>query len=142
MTVMQDAAETGRRDAPVLDTHAASWFLQSQASWLVHGLDRADDATAVAIVLGRHEAGHGTWLALIADIERIDAALSEELSSLYAFHGRVVGSLERGPDPRLCREVHLQVRRLLRRRLLALTAGSVERLCGLGEGLGPTSATA
>lgn len=142
MTVMQGRAAAWRTGAGMLDAHAASWFLQSQASWLIHGLERFEDPTAVGIVLGRHDAGHESWLSLISDIERHDHTLADTLSTLYGFHGRVVGSLERGPDPRLGHEVHLQVRRLLRTRLLALTAGAVEAVSGLAEAIPGTSATA
>lgn len=104
-----------------MDTEAVGLFLRGQCSCLQRGLERAEDETAVAIVLRSHEACHGAWLSLIAALERPSPAAAALVANLYNFHGRVVGSLERGPDLRLDAGLRADVRRLLGDRLATLT---------------------
>lgn len=113
------------------DADAAAAFLSSQAAWLQHGLDRADDPTEVGIVLGTHDATHEQWLQLIGDVERhVGDEAAAEVSLLYGFHGRVVGSLERGSDLRLEPAVVAQIRRMLSERLASLTGAAVAAVRG------------
>jgi hypothetical protein len=112
-----------------LDAPAAAAFLRAQASWLRRGLRLATDPSEVGSVLGTHDASHGSWVSLIAEVERLvgdDAA--QQVSQLYGFHGRVVGSLERGLDLRLDAGVQAQVRRMLAERLTQLTDEAVGAL--------------
>lgn len=119
-----DAAASGR----LVDRNRAALFLRAQSSWLRLGLGRADDPTAVGIVLGAHDASHESWLALIAALEAEDAEAAERVSALYWFHGRVVGSLERGADRRLGADALAGVRSLLAAMLGRLTEEAVARL--------------
>jgi uncharacterized protein YPO0396 len=135
MTVMQ---ELPARPEKAVDARTACTFLQAQGQWLAHGLEHASAPDVVGTVLGMHDASHEAWLDLIAAIERADEAAAQEVAALYGYHGRVVGSLERGLDPLLTGAVQHQVRRLLVRRLETLTAQAVE----LVEGLGSTPARA
>jgi hypothetical protein len=96
-------------------------FLRTQAAWLTHGLERADDPTSVGIVLARHDVCHEHWLDMIAHLDGGDEQLAGQVATLYAFHGRIVGCLERGPDQRLGADVRAEVRRMLSRRLAAMT---------------------
>jgi hypothetical protein len=112
-------------DAAV-DDHAVCIFLRTQASWLLHGLEHADDLPTVRIVLGRHDANHERWLDVIAHRDRSDSETAEQLATLYALQGRIAGCLERGPDPRLGPDIHREVRRMLCERLTAMTAECVE----------------
>lgn len=112
-----------------LDRTAAAMFLRAQASWLRRGLRLVGDAVEVSLVLGTHDASHESWVDLIAAAERAlgkDAA--QKLSQLYALHGRVAGSLDRGMDLRLDEAVRAQVRRMLADRLTELTEEAVAAL--------------
>jgi hypothetical protein len=122
----------GKRHATV-DVAAASLFLRAQASWLCRGLTRNDDPAAVGIVLGAHDASHESWLTLIAatQVSHGDDT-AQEIAALYGFHGRVVGSLERGLDRRLETRVADHIRELLAERLRDLTQAAIARL-GSGE---------
>jgi hypothetical protein len=115
-----------------LDAEAAAVFVQAQATWLCRGLERADDPAAVRLVLSRQEAGHEPWLALIAAAQRRDADLGRRIAGLYAFHGRVAGSLERGTDLRLDPHVFARLRSLLCHGLRRLTDETVSVLGNLG----------
>lgn len=111
---------------PPAGSPGAITFLLSQAAWLRRALERADDPTEVGTALGSHDASHEAWLHLIASVERTaghDAA--QQVAVLYGFHGRVVGSLERGLDLRLDPGVARQIRRILAERLQELTAAAV-----------------
>jgi hypothetical protein len=121
MSVTQGPSASDRIESEPTPGHAVCGFLTSQASWLAHGLDCADDPTAVGVVLARHDASHERWLAVIAQLDLHDEETASQLAGLYAFHGRIAGCLERGPDRRLGPEVHVEVRRLLSRRLSAMT---------------------
>lgn len=120
-----------------LDRQAAALFLQSQASWLRQGLERAGDATAVGMVLASHDTSHASWVALIAAVgDAVGTEAADTLAALYAFCGRVAGVLCRGPDPRLSPTVAACVRSQLTDRLTELTDAAVTTLL-----CSPTSAT-
>jgi hypothetical protein len=123
MTVMQELPAGPER---TLDADAASTFLHSQARWLAHALDKANVPEIVGTVLGLHDASHEAWLELIADVERLDERSAQDLAALYSYHGRVVGSLERGLDPLLNGSVQVQVRQLLADRLEAMTSAAAQ----------------
>ena len=118
-----------------LDIGAAEMFVRAQSSWLRQGLTRGCDPTAVGIVLAAHDSAHPSWLCLIAAVEeRVGPDAAGALCTLYTFHGRVVGALERGPDNRLSAAVAAGVRRLLEERLAELTDAAVDALAGQGRG--------
>lgn len=119
-----NAPWTVSNDAGVhhLDAPRAALFLRAQASWLQQGLDRVDDPAAIGIVLGTHDASHESWCALICALEQTAPDLAADVSGLYAYHGRIVGSLERGLDRRLEPSVRAQVHAMLAKRLTELTA--------------------
>lgn len=109
-----------------LDVVSASLFLRAQSSWLCRGLERAADPTATGIVLGAHDASHESWLDLIATVQRCRGdEPAQQIAALYGFHGRVVGSLERGLDRSLDPGVAASVRELLGERLQVLTERAV-----------------
>lgn len=84
-------------------------------------------------MLSAHDASHAQWLALIAALRAVDdTATAASISAVYAFHGRVAGCLERGPDPRLSKEVCADVRALLASRLEELTQTAVEGVTSSG----------
>lgn len=124
-------ASDGGTGVRQIDIDTATLFLRAQASWLRQGLERSADPAAVGIVLGSHDASHESWLALIGLVERLDADVAEALSTLYGYHGRVVGSLERGFDTRLDADVLCEVRRMLSDRLEQLTDEAAARLAAL-----------
>jgi hypothetical protein len=122
--------------------HATCIFLRTQAAWLSHGLERADDPTSVGIVLARHDVCHEHWLDMIAHLDREDEEVAGQIATLYAFHGRVVGCLERGPDRRLGADVRGEVRRLLSRRLAAMTDACIQSIDASVRARTSASATA
>lgn len=111
---------------PALNRAAAATFLRQQATWLHRGLQNACDHDAVGEVLAAHDTFHRMWIELIAAVNRTcgeDAART--LSALYAFHGHIAGTLERGPDPRLDTGTCAQVRALLDGHLVQLTEAAL-----------------
>jgi hypothetical protein len=105
-----------------VDLEGARLFLRAQTLWLVRGVERADDPAALGIVLGSHDACHETWLALVAGADHhAGPEAAEAVAALYAFHGRVVGWLERGVVRRLPPDVSRRLRRMLVRQLRELT---------------------
>ncbi|MDP8969087.1 MAG: hypothetical protein M3N52_00960 [Actinomycetota bacterium] len=120
------------------DAEAATLFLRAQASWLCRGLRRAGDPIAVRLVLGSHDACHGRWLALIDQVgHSLRPDLAQQLAELYALHGRVAGSLERGVDGRLDPRVADKVRGLLAAQLSQLTEAAIDRLRLAADANGP-----
>lgn len=118
-------------EGDVLDRTGAALFLRAQASWLRRGLRLADNPTEVGLVLGTHDASHESWVALIAEIERtLGAEAAGTVAQLYGFHGRIVGSLERGMDLRLDTTIQGQVRRMLADRLTQMTEEAIAVLAG------------
>ncbi|HVL98893.1 MAG TPA: hypothetical protein VM324_06360 [Egibacteraceae bacterium] len=125
------------------DPGAVELFLRAQSAWLGQGLARALDPVAVRIVLAAHDASHPSWLGVIAATQQaLGAAPGQALAGLYAFHGRVAGCLERGPDPLLDALVAEGVRRLLSVRLAALTEAAVAASVAPGAVVGATPAEA
>lgn len=114
-------------DRAALDREAAARFLRQQCTGLSGGLARACVPWAAARVLAAHDASHPQWLALIAALQTVgDTSAAGLVSTLYAFHGRVAGCLERGPDPRLSTAVCADVRALLGSRLQELTERAID----------------
>lgn len=109
-----------------LNRLAAAAFLRQQALWLHRGLQNACDHAAVGEVLTAHDTFHRVWIELIAAVNQAcgeDAART--LSALYAFHGHIAGTLERGPDPRLDSGTCAEVRALLDGHLVHLTEAAL-----------------
>lgn len=123
------------------DAEVATLFLRAQASWLCRGLRRAGDPIAVRLVLGSHDACHGRWLTLIDHAgQSLRPDIAHQLAELYAYHGRVAGSLERGVDGRLDPEVADNVRALLAAQLSRLTEAAIDRLRRAADANGPPQA--
>lgn len=113
-----------------LDQDAAARFLREQCASLRAGLEKACDAAAVTRVLSVHDASHQAWVELISAVHdtRGDAA-ARTVANLYVFHGRLAGSLERGPHPGLSATVCAEVRALLDAHLGQLTDAAVTAAC-------------
>lgn len=111
------------------DVEGACAFLCAQASWLDLGLRRSEDPSLLATALRAHERGHETWIGLIGAADRAgETGASDRMGALYAFHGRVVGVLEGGPDGRVDAVACAEVRRLLCERLGRLTRDTLDAL--------------
>lgn len=114
-------------DQAALDRDAAAGFLRQQCTGLSDGLAQACVPWAATRVLATHDASHPQWLALIAALQAVgDTSTAGLVSTVYAFHGRVAGCLERGPDPRLSEGICADVRALLASRLHELTERAVD----------------
>lgn len=112
-----------------LDLPEVVRFLRTQSAWLCRGLDEATDRIELDVVLAAHECSHGRWLHLVATVAAtLGADAAQTVASLYAYHGRVVGMLERRTDHLLDPETAATVRRLFSERLAALTDVAVEAL--------------
>lgn len=124
-------------DRAALDREAAARFLRQQCTGLSAGLAQACVPWAAARVLATQDASHPQWLALIAALQAVgDTSAAGLVSTVYAFHGRVAGSLERGPDPRLSEGVCADVRALLASHLHELTERAVDAVTssvGVGQ---------
>lgn len=104
-------------------------FLREQAEALGDALRGAGDPADVATALTAHEASHETWVCLLARLEREGSShLAADIETLYAFHGRVVESLERGLDGWFNPEAAFQIRTVLADRLADCTAMAVAAL--------------
>lgn len=104
-------------------------FLRAQAQWLCRGLSHSSDRVAVDIVLGAHDRSHDRWLGLIHHVsELLSDDVADEIAILYAYMGRIAGSLHNGATERLCPQVARSVRELLAERLNDRTEAVVERL--------------
>lgn len=118
----------GTPDALLAATRATT-FLRAQAQWLGRGLRHAGDRVAVDIVIGAHDRSHDRWVGII---RLVDAALgnaaANEIATVYAYVGRVAGSLERGATDLLDAAVAEQVRTYLEQRLDEVTESAVEVL--------------
>ena len=107
----------------------ATTFLRAQAQWLQRGLTHADDAVAVGIVLGSHDRSHDRWVGVIDLVGRtLGTEVGQHVATLYAYFGRVAGSLERGTMDLLSPEVAASARQLLGHRLTDLTEHAVDAL--------------
>jgi hypothetical protein len=80
------------------DAEAAALFVRAQVSWLRRGLDRAEDPTAVALVLTVHDTAHRGWLELLP---RLDGpARASCTPSAAAWPAPCSGALTPGFPPR------------------------------------------
>lgn len=107
----------------------ATTFLRGQAQWLERGLRCGNDRIAVGIVMGAHDRSHDRWVATIRHVGGVlgdDAA--NALASVYAYVGRVAGSLERGAMELLDDAVAEQVREHIAERLTDVTEAAVETI--------------
>lgn len=135
MTVTLAHRATGTPAAPADDAATAiaatraTTFLRAQSQWLQRGLARGDDAVAVSIVLNAHDRSHDRWVNLIDLVSRtLTADAAQEVGALYAYFGRVAGSLERETMNLLPADVAATARQLLAQRLADLTEAAVEAL--------------
>ncbi len=107
----------------------ATTFLRAQSQWLQRGLSHGDDAIAVGIVLSAHDRSHDRWVALVDTVTRaLGAEAGQQVASLYAYFGRVAGSLEHDTMNLLSPEVATSARQLLLQRLADLTEIAVDAL--------------
>ena len=114
--------------AAVAATRAIT-FLRAQAQWLQRGLLHGDDRVAVDIVLSAHDRSHERW---VATIRTATAALGDEaeasIATVYAYAGRIAGSLDRGATDLLDPQTARNVRELLAERLGDVTEAAVDAL--------------
>lgn len=109
----------------------ACTLLFDQAAALLAGL-RSVEAADQERALSAHEASHESWMRLLAAVAGVGAEeLSGDLAALYAFHGRLAASLERGLDGWFSIAAAREVRVVLGEQLAACTAATVETLRGL-----------
>lgn len=107
----------------------ASTFVRAQSQWLARGLEHSADRVAVDIVLGAHDRSHERWVVLIHQVDNdLGEAAANEVALLYAYLGRIAGSLAQGATELLCPQVAREVRDLLAQRLADRTEGVVEHL--------------
>ena len=122
------ATVEGAPAAAIAATRATT-FLRGQAQWLERGLNSGNDAIAVGIVMGAHDRSHERWVATIRHVAAVlgdDAA--NAVAAVYAYVGRVAGSLERGAMNVLDESIATQVRQYLADRLTDVTEGAVEAI--------------
>lgn len=120
---------TDEVEAGAIAATRATTFLRAQSQWLQRGLVHGDDSVAVSIVLSAHDRSHDRWVNLIDLVTRTlgeDAA--QQVATLYAYFGRVAGSLERESMNLLSPDVAASARKLLAHRLSDLTEAAVESL--------------
>lgn len=107
----------------------ANTFVRAQSQWLARGLANSADRVAVDIVLGAHDRSHERWVVLIHQVDNdLGPEAANEVALLYAFLGRIAGSLAQGATELLCPEIAADVRDLLAQRLADRTEGVVEHL--------------
>lgn len=117
-------------------------LLSDQAAGLVAGL-RSLDPSEQERALSAHDASHESWMRLLATLDDTGAEeLTGDLTALYAFHGRLAASLERGLDGWFSIAAAREVRTVLGDQLAACTTTTVARLrdlaalpAGGGDGL-------
>ena len=106
-------------------------FFATQASCLRRGLAGADDPTVVAVVSEIHARSHDRWLAIIRTVsEEISPAAGDRVAALYAFHGRLVESLQRRIMDLLPAHVASQARRVMTIQLDDLTRAAIAAISG------------
>lgn len=106
-------------------------LLSDQAASLVTGL-RSLDPSEQERALCAHDASHESWMRLLAALDDTGAEeLTGDLTALYAFHGRLAASLERGLDGWFSIAAAREVRTVLGDQLAACTTTTVARLRGL-----------
>lgn len=102
-------------------------FLRGQAQWLQRGLLNSSDRVVVDLVLSAHDRSHERWVVLIGQIgDTLGEQAAADVASVYAYFGRVAGSLDAGTMETLCPNVAAQARHLLAERLTDLTETAVE----------------
>lgn len=104
-------------------------FLRRQQALLLRRLRDADRDAGGAPAA--EEGVHTEWLVLIATAgEHRGADAADRVARLYAYHGRVAGSLERQRQLPLPAPSSQRLRRLLASRLAELTDDAVAALSG------------
>src|SRR3712207_5974721 len=90
------AASTVERAASTTGLRVNSTpFLATQASCVRRGLAGADDPAIVEVVAGIHARSHDRWLATIAVAnDEHGHRAGDAVAALYAFHGRLIDSLQ------------------------------------------------
>jgi hypothetical protein len=124
------APSPGQRasSAAIVATRATT-FLRAQAQWLRRGLEHADDAVALGIVLAAHDRSHERWVAHVRAIDdALGATAAQAVSVVYSHLGRVAGSLESGTWRQLAADVGEQARQVVAERLTELTEQTVDAL--------------
>ena len=108
---------------------AAVSFLRSQQDLVDHGLRHAGDKQAVDDVVRRHTAAAEAWVSTLAAVEQhAPEYVTEQVSSLYSFHGRVVRGLAEEASLRGDGAIEVGVRRILADQLAQLTDEAVTAL--------------
>lgn len=109
--------------------HDAARFLTRQTGLLAAAV--ADGASVdLDGVLASQDAAHERWLAVIAEVKRRDDDAAEAVEGLYAWTGRVAGTLEREAQLPLPEAVATEVRTGLGVRLLVLAAAALQAAQG------------
>lgn len=104
-------------------------FLATQASCMRRGLASAADPAIVAVIASIHARSHDRWLATIAVAnEHLGPAAGDAVAALYAFHGRLIDSLEQRHMDVLPAEVAAKARAVLAIQLDDLTRVAMQRL--------------
>ena len=104
-------------------------FLATQASCVRRGLASAHDPAVVAVVAGIHARSHDRWLATIAVAnEEIGDRAGDAVAALYAFHGRLIRSLEKRTMDLLPDEVAAKARAVLAIQLDDLTGAAIQQI--------------
>lgn len=102
-------------------------FLATQASCLRRGLAFASDPAIVAVVAGIHARSHDRWLATIGVASGdIGPAAGDAVAALYAFHGRLIHSLEKRTMDLLPDHVAAKARAVMAIQLDDLTAAAID----------------
>lgn len=109
-------------------------FLRSQQELLQGGLARATDESVVADVTRRHDASHEAWLSTISALrDHVPEHVSEQVVTLYGFHGRVAAGLAGEQSLRLEGPIEEGVRRILTDQLDQMTEQAISMLKALPE---------
>lgn len=114
--------------AAIVATRATT-FMRAQAQWLRRGLEHADDAVALSIVLAAHDRSHERWVGQIGAVEHtLGDRAAQAVSTTYAYLGKLAASLEASTMSLLEPDVAMQARQLLAQRLTDVTESAVEAL--------------
>lgn len=137
VTLLQSATATAetaslldaQTNAAALAASRATTFVRAQVQWLVRGLNHGGDRIAVGIVLAAHDRSHDRWVATIRQVDdAMGPATAEHISAVYAYVGRVAGSLDKGTMELLPPAVCAQARLVLAERLTDICEQVVESL--------------
>lgn len=127
--VAEELATVQGAPAAAIAATRATTFLRGQAQWLERGLHSGHDRIAVDVVMGAHDRSHDRW---VATIRHVAGTLGDDaanaVAAVYAYVGRIAGSLERGAMDLLDETVATQVRQYLAERLTEVTEGAVETI--------------